>query len=441
MKIAAFILLTLFQLSVINTSGQWSLSGNAGTTPGTDFLGTTDNQDIIFKRNSYVSGILGSSLTSFGFRGLSSNTTGHSNSAVGVFSLYSNSSGWGNSSLGFQAMYYNTTGATNTGLGSNSLFANTEGSSNTAAGAYSVYGNTTGSYNTGVGFNALYYNSTGGSNTGIGSNALQFTTGSYNTASGDHAGYTNTSGSQNSAFGTNALYYNSIGGSNAAIGYNALQNTTGSNNTGIGASTSTSLTSGSSNTFLGYNTGGGITTGSGNTIIGANVSGLSSGLANTIILADGTGAQKVFIKENGSVGIATTSPSDDVKLDINGNVYTSGKILVNSTLAKAGSFRMAVNGDAIFNRVVVRLYGAWPDYVFDEKYKLTPLKEVEEYIMKYKHLKGVTSAEDISKNGVDVGEAQKVMMEKIEELTLYLIEQNKMIESLKAEVKELKKRN
>ncbi|OQP63242.1 hypothetical protein A3860_25470 [Niastella vici] len=89
----------------------------------------------------------------------------------------------------------------------------------------------------------------------------------------------------------------------------------------------------------------------------------------------------------------------------------------------------AVNGDAIFNKVTVKPY-PWPDYVFHVKYRLRPLSEAEQYIKQYHHLPEVATADEVEKNGLDVGDNQATLLKKIEELTLYLIDQNKKLEQL-----------
>jgi hypothetical protein len=72
----------------------------------------------------------------------------------------------------------------------------------------------------------------------------------------------------------------------------------------------------------------------------------------------------------------------------------------------------------------------WADYVFDPSYKLCPLDEVEQYILQYRHLPDVPSAQDVKINGLDLGDNQATLLRKIEELTLYIIAQNKRIEQL-----------
>ncbi len=80
----------------------------------------------------------------------------------------------------------------------------------------------------------------------------------------------------------------------------------------------------------------------------------------------------------------------------------------------------------------------WADYVFNNDYKLLTLSEIEHYINKYGHLPNIPSAKKIEEDGLDIAEMQKLQMEKIEELTLHLIEMNKEITSIKSENQKLK---
>ena len=80
----------------------------------------------------------------------------------------------------------------------------------------------------------------------------------------------------------------------------------------------------------------------------------------------------------------------------------------------------------------------WPDYVFSKTYKLKPLKEVEKFIRRNHHLPNIPSAKEIDQKGIQLGDMQKRMMGKIEELTLYLIELDKKNEALRKEVQKLK---
>lgn len=105
-------------------------------------------------------------------------------------------------------------------------------------------------------------------------------------------------------------------------------------------------------------------------------------------------------------------------------------------------YRLYVEGGLLTERVKVAMRNTanWADYVFNKDYKLMSLSEVEAFVKENNHLPGIDSANDLVKNGLDVAEMQAKQMAKIEELTLYVIEQNKEIEELKAQVKALLER-
>jgi hypothetical protein len=84
--------------------------------------------------------------------------------------------------------------------------------------------------------------------------------------------------------------------------------------------------------------------------------------------------------------------------------------------------------------------GSWPDYVFSPSYKLQSLEETEAFIKEHKHLPNIPAAAVVDKEGFALGDMQKRMMEKIEELTLYLIEANKNIQRQQKEIDLLKKK-
>jgi hypothetical protein len=98
------------------------------------------------------------------------------------------------------------------------------------------------------------------------------------------------------------------------------------------------------------------------------------------------------------------------------------------------TYKLSVNGNIRSKEVVVET--GWADYVFQKNYKLPSLRDVEKYIELNKHLPNIPSAAEIETNGLHLGDTQKKMMEKIEELTLYLIEANKRIERLEQLIKE-----
>ena len=121
------------------------------------------------------------------------------------------------------------------------------------------------------------------------------------------------------------------------------------------------------------------------------------------------------------------------------NVSYSNKVAIN-TYWPLGDYELAVNGEIIAKEVNVNLNGPWPDYVFENDYNLKSIEEVEAYIKSNKHLPEVPSAEEVCKEGIFLGDMNAKLLKKIEELTLYVIEQNKQIKTLQVEVEELKKK-
>lgn len=100
--------------------------------------------------------------------------------------------------------------------------------------------------------------------------------------------------------------------------------------------------------------------------------------------------------------------------------------------------KLSVNGNILSKKVKVTQTG-WADYVFEPSYKLPPLAEVEQFIKRKKHLPDVPSAEQIQREGNDLGETQVILLKKIEELTLYVIDQNKRIQLLESQLQQANK--
>ncbi len=200
------------------TNNSWQTIGNAGTNPTTNFIGTTDNADVVFKRQNIISGKIGSSNTSFGLNS-SGSSTGLNNTSIGAYSQNQIS-----------------TSNSNTSVGSSSLENNSLGSQNTAIGTKALQGNISESNNVAVGFETLLSNS-GAGGTAIGSKALRSnTSGDLNVAVGTNALFANTDGYENTVVGSNAADNNITGVDNVAVGISALgTNQFGSFNTAIGA--------------------------------------------------------------------------------------------------------------------------------------------------------------------------------------------------------------
>lgn len=126
---------------------------------------------------------------------------------------------------------------------------------------------------------------------------------------------------------------------------------------------------------------------------------------------------------------------------IEGNILTRNKIGVGVNSAEIpNDYHLAVKGRIIGEEVKVQLIADWPDYVFSKGYQLLSLQELENYINLKGHLPNIPSAQDIKKNGVLLGDMNSKLLEKIEELTLYTIQQQKEIEKQTAKNKELEER-
>lgn len=116
-----------------------------------------------------------------------------------------------------------------------------------------------------------------------------------------------------------------------------------------------------------------------------------------------------------------------------GNEQNPGKLIVNGNLGigiKNPDAKLAVNGNIHAKEVKVDLIG-WPDYVFEKKYQLPTLQEVEAHIEEKGHLQNIPSAQEVEENGIKLGEMNSKLLQKIEELMLYTIQQQKEIEELK----------
>ncbi|WP_417350612.1 hypothetical protein [Flavobacterium alkalisoli] len=130
---------------------------------------------------------------------------------------------------------------------------------------------------------------------------------------------------------------------------------------------------------------------------------------------------------------------------IDDNIYTNGKVGINVTELPVmvgdedvSFYNLFVSGGILTEEVRVALVDEWADYVFKEDYKLTDLKDVEGYIKENGHLKNIPSEEEVKQNGVELAEMNKLLLEKVEELTLYVIDLNKKLEQQQEEIKKLK---
>jgi len=123
-----------------------------------------------------------------------------------------------------------------------------------------------------------------------------------------------------------------------------------------------------------------------------------------------------------------------------GSNYMSGDLRIGTTTAATG-YALSINGKVACEEVLVQDMASWPDYVFKSGYNLMSLDNLEQSIKENGHLPGLPSAQEIEAKGLHLGNMQKQVVEKVEELTLYTIEQGKMLQELKKEIDALKAEN
>ncbi|QJW88463.1 hypothetical protein HNV11_03280 [Spirosoma taeanense] len=370
---------------------------------------------------------------------------------------------------------------TNTLLGTDAgASLNTESQQNTLVGYQAGY-HTTSSANLMFGYKAGYNNTTGNFNTFLGVQAgLSNTTGSANYIMGTNAGVANTTGSGNYFLGDNAGSGNTTGGFNIYIGANAASGAgvNGDNNLAIGFESGRANVGGFNNTFLGFRADAGANNLTNATAIGNNA---RVNQSNSIVLGN-----------SANVGIGTSTPQN--RLEIVGANNAGGLRITNlrsttpATLLNQTKFlTVNANGDVVLGsinnsaratsllweqqgnnlrnvnagsviigegisrmpadynlfvskgiltqkvKVAVRNTADWSDRVFEDAYHLRPLPEVEQYVRTNRHLPGIPSAEQVVSQGIDLAWINAKLLEKIEELTLYVVQLEKNSRKLGAE--------
>ncbi len=200
------------KLAVGNANNDWTLTGNTGTNVATNFFGTSDDKDIIFKRNNIRAGYIGDPYYDpITFNYNNGNTVFGANSLLNPTINIGAQDGVRNTAFGVNVMPGLTTGRLNIGVGDFALFSNQTGLGNLA-----------------VGNGALYSNSSANNNVAIGRNALTSSNANNNTAVGFASLRQNASGTNNTAMGYEALR-GVLGSGNVGIGYQAGRLETGSN--------------------------------------------------------------------------------------------------------------------------------------------------------------------------------------------------------------------
>jgi hypothetical protein len=188
-----------------------------------------------------------------------------------------------------------------------------------------------------------------------------------------------------------------------------------------------------------------------------------------------TNPSDFVLDANGNIGIGTISP--DVKLNVqNGSNITStnggylqigdaaleniaidnneiqartngaatrlviqnrgGPVQI-GTASVPGGYKLGVEGKMICEELKIQNSANWPDYVFDKNYKLRTPEDLQKFIAANHHLPDIPPAAEMEKNGIQVGDMQKKLLEKIEELTLYILQQDEQIKSIREELRKL----
>ncbi len=458
-----------------NSAGLNNTLGNNNTFIGTD-AGFTNSSGFNNVFQGYRSGYF--------------NQGGANNAFVGAGAGYANIQGADNVFVGSDAGSANVSGTDNVFIGSLSGVSNITAIGNTFLGSRTGQATTEGNYNLFMGFRAGFSNTTGGYNAFMGQNAgYSNTAGLGNLFMGSSSGYSNVKGNYNLFMGNSSGQNSSIGSGNVAIGDRAgygLQ--TGSKNLYLGQYAGlTDNAGGNENVFIGFNTGvspgvtvnNAIAIGSGakvgvsNALVlgnGINVGiGLSapttrlevssgtagqSGLKLTNLTSSSTPTQTtnqfLTVDNQGNVVLAlvgtrkgtfrlgtTDSTATSSTWSLDGlhirNINAGGVIIGPGVSSTPAGYRLYVADGILTEKVKVALQSTadWSDHVLAPGYALRPLRELAQFVQQNGHLPGVPSADEVVKQGLDVAKSDAMLLTKIEELTLYMIELKKENDALK----------
>jgi trimeric autotransporter adhesin len=380
-------------------------------------------------------------------------TTGSGNLYFGPSAGANNTIGTDNVFIGGSAGGNGATGFSNTFIGGFAGFKNNGGINNLFIGTAAGRENLTGSDNIMLGTNAGRL-STGNSNTFIGAACGYNNQGQNNLFIAAAAGQNNSTGEGNTFLGVSAGRFHTTGNDNTYLGVGTNSPTTGiSNSTAIGAYASVSA---SNSLILGSTS---VNVGIGNSaptakleITAAGGSGLkftnltsgsaatATGGSNKVLSVDGSG-NVILVALAGAV--TTTSveqPVSDNWKEADGYLYNNSTngVVIKGTGLDGNS--LIVKGGVLSKEVNVKVEGSesWPDYVFQPSYKRMSLDEVEKFITVNKHLPNVPSAAEMAVTGNNLGKTDVKLLEKVEELTLYLLEMKKTNDAQSAELKALK---
>ncbi len=366
------------------------------------------------------------------------------NMFVGKNSGTSLSSGIFNTFVGENSGAATSSGNNNLFSGYNAGSLNTTGSSNIFMGSNAGNNNTTGQSNLFLGTNAGYLNVTGAENLFMGSESGRLnTSGEFNTFIGRASGYSNSTGNRNIFLGSSAGVTNTSGSDNTYIGYNAIGAPSITNATAIGANatvtTSNTIVIGNATTTI---TGSGLAAGLSGLRF-ANITSATSpgtGGSGKVLSVDATGNVILVGLTAGPITTSVGGPIAESWKESDGYLYNNSTngVVIKGTGLDGNS--LIVKGGVLSKEVNVKVEGSesWPDYVFKPNYKRMTLGEVEKFITINGHLPNIPSATEMAATGNNLGKTDVKLLEKVEELTLYLLEMKKANDAQAAELKALK---
>jgi hypothetical protein len=426
-------------------------------------LSTPETQPVDFRTDAgsttiFVSTTATNANTRAGYQSGQNIGNGSENTYLG-FKTGFNSKGNGNLFMGAYAGYSNanSSASNNTFIGQRTGYNNSDGFANIFLGSNAGYSNLVGNYNTFIGNSAGQQNQYGSFNTFIG-NGAGYNVGSanYNLFMGSQAGFNTVSGNYNVMLGQDAGLNNRSGNNNVFIGWlaNSAGNSAASltNAIAIGANAQVSA---SNALILGSGANVGIGTSAPNNkleIVSAtsNTSGLRlTNMKSTSPVTIAT-AKYLTVDVNGDVVLGSASgsgrvASEDANWMVEGiylkNANAGGVIIGPGVQSTPTGYRLYV-ADGILTekvKVAVKSTNDWSDRVFEDSYHLRTLNQVEQFINRNKHLPGVPSAQEVVAQGVDVGQIQAKLLEKVEELTLYVIGLERKSMKQQLEINKLKR--
>lgn len=341
----------LFFSSFHSKAQNWLLSGNSGTNPSTNFIGTLDNQPLIFKTNNTEV-----------FRLASTDGVATFNSVTGTGAIFNSS-------------YYS----------GSFIRVNSNSANPSTISGYRIAVNNTlksqifynpGAYAYGTAVDGLVGNTEILSRLGD----VLLSTNNFRT---------------NSVILKNSTGYLGLGTLTPQNKLEITQGTAGNSGLRFTNLTATSTANASSGKVLSVDANG------------------------NVVLEQSVGVPTSYWD------ISTLGTNNIINNNLGGVIIGTGI----SNLPTTG-YKLYVTDGIITEKLKIRLKASWPDYVFNNNYQLQPLTEIENYININKHLPGMQSAEDVKKEGIEVGETNLLLLKKIEELTLYLIKADKEIKEL-----------